>query len=113
MVKANYNKVVVGLIILFSFALYGKTLNHQFVWDDERSHLTKHADVMEGKLSAIWSKPYDGMYIPVTYTIWTGIKEFGLQQTEERIKSQTFSFCQYRCSHFQYHSCLFYFITAH
>lgn len=92
MVKANYNKVVVGLIILFSFAFYGKTLNHQFVWDDERSHLTKHADVMEGKLGAIWSKPYDGMYIPVTYTIWTGIKSLAYNKQKKELNPKLFHF---------------------
>lgn len=71
------NKLIFPLIILFlsSLLIYGRAIHYEFVWDDERSHLTRHNDFMQGKIGAMWSKPYDGMYIPVAYTAWYAVKK--------------------------------------
>ena len=75
MTRTINNNYFIGLLFVLSFILYGRTLSYEFVWDDERSHLTNHKDLMNGDLKAIWGKPYDGMYIPVTYTTWWIIKK--------------------------------------
>jgi hypothetical protein len=68
--KKSHKRYLLAVLFALSFLLYGKTIRHEFVWDDQRSHLNAHKDLMEGNLKAIWSKPYDGMYIPLTYTTW-------------------------------------------
>jgi len=47
-----------------------------FVWDDERTHLTANQELMEGNLERFWRKPYEGLYIPLSYTAWYGIYQF-------------------------------------
>lgn len=72
------------LLFLLAVLLFARASNYQFVWDDQRSHLTQHEDLMKGRLGEIWKKPYDGMYIPVTYSIWYGVKQLsGKGQTLE------------------------------
>ncbi|MBN8696924.1 MAG: tetratricopeptide repeat protein [Bacteroidetes bacterium] len=90
MSKAFNNKLAIILIVVLSFAFFGKTVNYQFVWDDERSHLTKHEALMKGDLKAIWSKPYDGMYIPVSYTIWMGIKKMSYDGFKKLLNPKLF-----------------------
>jgi len=92
MPKTIPTKTFVVLIILISFLFFGKTFNHEFVWDDELSHLTRHEDVMKGNLANIWAKPYDGMYIPVTYTIWTGVKKFSYNKFKKELNPKLFHF---------------------
>ena len=67
------------LLLLLSFVLYGRSLNYDFVWDDERAHLTQHENFMNGNLKAIW-KPGSGMYIPFSYTVWYAIKKISEDQ---------------------------------
>ena len=63
-------------MLVITFLVYGRTISYGFVWDDERSHLTAHKDLMEGNIGKLISKPYDGMYIPVTYLTWNAAKSF-------------------------------------
>lgn len=64
-----------GIILLFlSFVFYGRSLNYDFVWDDERAHLTRHENFMSGNLKAIWSSK-GFLYIPFSYTAWYAIKK--------------------------------------
>ncbi len=92
MFKAINNKIAILIIVVLSFLIYGKATNYQFVWDDERSHLTKHNDLMNNNLSALWKKPYDGMYIPVTYTIWMGIKKVAYNDHKKELNPKLFHF---------------------
>ncbi len=92
MSKAFNNKIAIILIFVLSFAFFGKTINYEFVWDDERSHLTKHEALMKGDLKTIWSKPYDGMYIPVSYTIWMGIKKMSYDGFKKQLNPKLFHF---------------------
>lgn len=78
------------LFILLSFLFYGRSLNYEFVWDDERAHLTQHDNFMTGNLKAIWKKP-DGMYIPVSYTAWYIIKMIS-EDKEGNIRPFAFRF---------------------
>jgi tetratricopeptide (TPR) repeat protein len=78
-------------IILFvlSFVLFARTLNFEFVWDDERSHL-KNAAVMTGDHKSIWSKPYDGMFIPLTYSTWALVKKASWDDETKKILPRNF-----------------------
>lgn len=53
--------------------MFFQTSEFEFVWDDERTHLTANRDLMEGNLGRFWRQPYEGLYIPLSYTAWYGI----------------------------------------
>jgi hypothetical protein len=57
--------------ILLSLIVFGRTMGFEFVWDDLRSHLAPTSPAVSGGLSRIWSQPYDGMYIPLSYSTWS------------------------------------------
>ncbi len=69
-------KVWIAILFILTFLIYGRTVSYEFVWDDERSHLTAHKDLMEGNVGKLMTKTYDGMYIPVTYLTWNAVKTF-------------------------------------
>jgi hypothetical protein len=80
---------IAGLLVL-TFIIYGRTISYDFVWDDQRSHLNAHEDLMQGNMKALWSGTYDGMYIPVTYTMWSVMKNVGRKGDE--LNPKTFHF---------------------
>lgn len=90
MAKTINNNYFIGLLFVLSFFLFGRTLNYEFVWDDQRSHLTQHKELMEGDLKAIWKKPYDGMYIPMTYTTWYLIKQTAYDERTSKLEPKAF-----------------------
>jgi hypothetical protein len=69
------------LIFLFlTFLVYGQTLNFEAVIDDNSYHLANNPYLNgESNLNIIniWLKPYEGLYIPLAYTLWAGIKALG------------------------------------
>lgn len=67
----------IAALLVLTFLVYGRTIRYEFVWDDQRSHLNAHEDLMKGNVKALWTKTYDGMYIPVTYTTWNVMKNIG------------------------------------
>ncbi len=78
--KEVNRKYLIILLFALSFILYARTLNYGFVWDDERIHLTNNQQLMQGDVKSFWLKPYSGMYIPVSYSTWTIIKDFSGSQ---------------------------------
>ncbi len=72
--KAKNKNYLIVFLFALSFLLYARTINYGFVWDDERIHLSENKQLMEGNIKSFWEKPYSGMYIPVTYSTWTIIK---------------------------------------
>ncbi len=78
--QAVNRKYLIGLLFLFSFALYARTLSFGFVWDDERIHITNNQALMNGDIKSFWAKPYSGMYIPMTYTAWTFVKTIAVEK---------------------------------
>src|ERR1035437_5039967 len=72
--KAINKNYLIFILIALSFALYARTINYGFVWDDERIHLSANKQLMESDIKSFWEKPYSGMYIPITYSTWTIIK---------------------------------------
>lgn len=63
-------RFAVALIIGVSFILYWQTTSFGFVWDDLRTHFVGNKDFRSGNLAGLWNKPYEGMYIPFSYTFW-------------------------------------------
>jgi tetratricopeptide (TPR) repeat protein len=72
--KAINRKYLMIILFVLSLVVYARTINYGFVWDDERIHLTNNEQLMKGNVKSFWEKPYSGMYIPMSYTAWTIIK---------------------------------------
>lgn len=64
------------LLILLTASLYLPVVAHEFVdWDDDknilRNRLISHPAIEN--IPALWTKPHEALYIPVTYTLWEGV----------------------------------------
>lgn len=69
------NELKIPIFLFFvALLIFIRTVNYDFVWDDERIHLTVNKELMEGNVSSFWKNAYSGMYIPVTYTTWSLVK---------------------------------------
>ena len=73
----RHYKIAVLLIVL-TVAVFWRVHDHGFVWDDridiyENPHLISETgpDIL-----VFWQKPYLGLYIPLTYTVWATITHF-------------------------------------
>ena len=69
------NKNIALLLFVSSLLLYSRTVFYGFVWDDERVNLTSNKTLMQGDMVSFWQKPYQGLYIPVSYTVWSLVKK--------------------------------------
>ncbi|MBL6988842.1 MAG: tetratricopeptide repeat protein [Bacteriovoracaceae bacterium] len=67
------------LIVFLTFLVFAYSLGFDFVWEDISVHLhqNRHLDNFGfDSLKNIWTKFYAGLFIPVSYTLWGGIKLF-------------------------------------
>jgi protein O-mannosyl-transferase len=71
------NFCIISLLVLIVGAVYWPTRNFEFTeFDDSENvveNMSLHTSTLTG-LKRIWSAPFLGMYIPVTYTAWLGLK---------------------------------------
>src|SRR5437870_4658227 len=76
-------RLVIGLLIALPLAVFWQTRNFYFVWDDE-VNVAKNPYLTALTLSNVkqfWQKPYESLYIPITYTVWAGIAPFARLST--------------------------------
>lgn len=61
--------------------VYLQTLSFAFVRDDEPLNLTQNP-LLNGpngaRLGLVWTRPYEGLYIPLSYTVWEVLKVLGI-----------------------------------
>ena len=79
---SNNRVLYILLLIMLPLIVFWQTTSFKFVWDDERSHLTANRALMEDDVGFFWTNTYDGLYIPLTYTFWNGIKH--LSETKDQ-----------------------------
>jgi len=78
--KRTSAALLVLLLIICTFIVYGQTLTYDFVWDDKDPNLIENRYLQYTSFKNVlhfWTKPYAQMYIPVPYTTWALIKEIG------------------------------------
>ncbi len=70
--------IIAVLLIVLTVAVFWRVHDHGFVWDDridiyENPHLNSETapDIL-----VFWQKPYQHLYIPLTYTVWATIARF-------------------------------------
>lgn len=59
------------ILLLISFAVFYPALGGEFLRWDDREHLELNPFVSNGLWAEIWTRPYFGLYVPATYSIWT------------------------------------------
>ncbi|MCZ2089571.1 MAG: hypothetical protein LC129_08765, partial [Burkholderiales bacterium] len=65
--------VVAVLVALATLALFLPLVRHGFISIDDELHLVDNALLLRGSLAdlrELWTRPYFGLYVPVTYTAW-------------------------------------------
>lgn len=70
--KTLHRRLTWLLPIVATLAIFWQIRNHEFVWDD-RSNITENAFLRPLTLSnllSLWQRPYQQLYIPLTYTVW-------------------------------------------
>lgn len=67
--------VAIALILFAAWFGYGSTGKNQFILLDDDLHITNNPHLKPtGSLLNIWKAPYQGLYIPMTYTVWAAQK---------------------------------------
>ncbi|MEM7146076.1 MAG: tetratricopeptide repeat protein [Verrucomicrobiota bacterium] len=79
--------LTIPALLLVTGLVFAPARNHDFlVWDDDKN-ITANPIVASGScklLPALWKSPYEGLYIPVTYSAWTIIAAAQFNGDEER-----------------------------
>ena len=77
----KYPKILIYiLLVLIPLTIYWQSTGFTFVWDDKDPNLLENKYLQNPTLENIihfWTKPYAQMYIPMSYTVWSGIKQIG------------------------------------
>lgn len=71
--------IIVGILLVATFAVYVQSISYGFVRDDEPINLTQNPYLNSPSGTHIlpfWKAPF-GMYIPITYTVWGWLKYIG------------------------------------
>ena len=66
------------LLIVLTVAVFLQVRDHGFVWDDrvnvkENPHLNP---ATPASVLQFWEKPYESLYVPLTYSVWASIAPF-------------------------------------
>ena len=91
--KTGYGKLALGyfsksrniliislILVVLPVMVYWQTTSFDFVWDDEMANLTENPYLNEPSYESLlhlWTTPYLGLYIPVSYTIWGLLRPVG------------------------------------
>ena len=94
--------IVPALFILgLNILVFAKTLSFGFVWDDNVSHLRSNPALMGNRPKEFWKKTYDGLYIPLSYTIWTFLAHTDLAKSDS--KDEVFKAMPFHFLNFSFH----------
>jgi protein O-mannosyl-transferase len=66
--------MVVALVVV-TLVVFGEVRDRQFLWDDD-TNVAENAylnPVTIPKVLHFWRMPYARLYIPLTYTVWSGL----------------------------------------
>src|ERR1043166_9808356 len=67
--------IIIALLIVLPLAVFWQTRNFDFVWDDEVNVATNRYlnSLTVSNVVQFWQKPYERLYVPITYTVWAAI----------------------------------------
>lgn len=66
---------IASALILITLAVFWQVQDHGFVWDDT-DNVERNPYLSPATLSSVirfWQKPYENLYVPLTYTVWAAI----------------------------------------
>jgi hypothetical protein len=58
------------LLIIIVLAVFARSYRYEFLNYDDGLNVFENPHVKQFDLSYFWKKPYEGMYIPLTYNLW-------------------------------------------
>lgn len=86
-----YRRYLIALLLIaLTVAAFWPVLDHGFVWDD-RVNVKENPYLNPATLANVlhfWQKPYERLYIPVTYTVWAALTQFAELSTTDQSKAQ-------------------------
>jgi tetratricopeptide (TPR) repeat protein len=83
--KAHGRYLVAVLLLVITVAVFWRTQDHGFVWDDG-VNVEKNAYLKPVTLSNVarfWRGPFENLYVPLTYTAWSAIAYFARVPAED------------------------------
>ncbi len=66
--------VPIAILVLSTLFVYGRILRHEYLEWDDTTHLRDNVHLRPDSLASaayFWREPYFGLYIPLTYTVFT------------------------------------------
>ena len=103
--------IFLGLLAV-TLCVFLPTLNHEFVLIDDDLHVYKNPHMERPSLTGLtrfWHAPYQGLYVPVTYTLWTLQKSIAATFFEtEDLNSQAMIFHAFNILLHWLNGCLLY-----
>lgn len=61
------------ILTLLIWLIFGRALGGEFLHWDDTGHITLNPWLQEGAVGHFWLSEYFGLYIPLTYTVWTAL----------------------------------------
>ncbi|HMN68331.1 MAG TPA: glycosyltransferase family 39 protein [Bdellovibrionales bacterium] len=61
------------VVVLSALATFAVTLTGEYLRWDDRMHILFNPWLVNHALDLIWTKPYYNLFVPVTYTVWSGV----------------------------------------
>lgn len=80
----SYRSQLIALVLLVAtLAVFWRVTDHSFVWDDS-DHIKENPylnPVTSSHVLSFWQRPYQQLYIPLTYTVWAAIGHFSRDES--------------------------------
>jgi tetratricopeptide (TPR) repeat protein len=77
---SHQDRLFFCILLLAPWLLFWQTTGYELVWDDIPIHLVRNPYLNPPSIKNIlqlWMEPYEGLYIPMAYTLWGGLKTVG------------------------------------
>ncbi len=74
MVRGWKECVILSILFLVPIVFYSQTLTFDFVSFDDGLHIYQNPKLNPPSWSGVkefWTRPYQGLYVPITYTVWS------------------------------------------
>ena len=66
--------LIVAFVLALTVGVFARTVNHHFIiWDDDKNIYENPYLISDpiGTIPNYWKHPFRGLYIPITYTVWS------------------------------------------
>jgi len=78
--EGYFKSWIVLCLIVVPILVFWPATSFEFVWDDQKIHLSQNPFIWDGTLKSLtrlWGMTYKNLYIPMSYTVWSLVSQFG------------------------------------